>query len=110
MLIPVLVVSSLAHVYFKGNLTIKRVATTLYEEGDLVARNFGSGFCVGAFPTYSNKGFAVNNSNVLAAKMYSCLALADPKIKLDPYFVTGFIDAEGCFAINLLKNLRYKTG
>lgn len=30
--------------------------------------------------------------------------------KLNPYFVTGFADGEGCFAINIYKDPRRKTG
>jgi len=29
---------------------------------------------------------------------------------LNPYFVTGFSDAEGCFAIGLTKDSKRKTG
>lgn len=30
--------------------------------------------------------------------------------KLDPWFVTGFVDGEGCFSISIIKDPRYKTG
>jgi hypothetical protein len=30
--------------------------------------------------------------------------------KLNPWFVTGFTDAEGSFALGLYKNNKYKTG
>jgi hypothetical protein len=30
--------------------------------------------------------------------------------KLDPWFVTGFTDAEGCFGLYIYKNVKYKTG
>lgn len=30
--------------------------------------------------------------------------------KFNPYFVTGFCDAESCFTLNILKNPFYKTG
>jgi hypothetical protein len=29
--------------------------------------------------------------------------------KLDPWWVTGFVDAEGCFRISILKNKELKT-
>lgn len=29
---------------------------------------------------------------------------------LDPYYITGFADAEGCFQINISKNDKYRTG
>lgn len=31
-------------------------------------------------------------------------------IKLNPWFVTGFTDAEGCFGLYIYKNKNYKTG
>lgn len=31
-------------------------------------------------------------------------------VPLNPFFVTGFTDGEGCFSINLTKNKKYKTG
>ena len=30
--------------------------------------------------------------------------------KLNPWFVTGFTDAEGCFGLYIYKNANYKTG
>ena len=29
---------------------------------------------------------------------------------LNPYFITGFFDAEGCFMLSLIKDFKYKTG
>jgi hypothetical protein len=31
-------------------------------------------------------------------------------INLDPQFITGFVDGEGCFRLSITKNKRYKTG
>ena len=31
-------------------------------------------------------------------------------IKLDPWFVTGFVDAEGCFTTAVVKDSKSKTG
>lgn len=31
-------------------------------------------------------------------------------LQLDPLFITGFIEAEGCFYVGLLKKSSYKTG
>ena len=30
--------------------------------------------------------------------------------KINPWFITGFADGEGCFSINVIKNKKYKTG
>ena len=38
------------------------------------------------------------------------LADSSNKYSLNPWFVTGFIDGEGCFNINIVKNKNYKTG
>nr|AWL21282.1 LAGLIDADG endonuclease [Gamarada debralockiae] len=32
------------------------------------------------------------------------------KYKLNPYWVTGFVDAEGCFSLNMTENKSYKIG
>ena len=32
------------------------------------------------------------------------------KDKLNPYWVTGFVDAEGCFYVRLAKSKNHKTG
>lgn len=34
----------------------------------------------------------------------------DSKQRLDPFFVTGFVDAEGCFMIRLIKSKTNKIG
>jgi hypothetical protein len=31
-------------------------------------------------------------------------------IKLDPWFITGFADAECCFSLSVIKNKEYKVG
>ena len=35
--------------------------------------------------------------------------LSKNNIKLNPWFIIGFIDGEGCFFINVTKNKKYKT-
>lgn len=35
---------------------------------------------------------------------------SDEQFKLNPWFVTGFTDAEGCFSISIIKDPRYKAG
>lgn len=42
--------------------------------------------------------------------MYSSLVVVNSKVKLDPYFVTGFIDGEGSFTISVQKNQKLKIG
>jgi hypothetical protein len=36
--------------------------------------------------------------------------MKDVKCKLNPYWVTGFVDAEGCFYVRLAKSKNHKTG
>jgi hypothetical protein len=31
-------------------------------------------------------------------------------IKLDPWFITGFTDAEGCFLVSIIKDKEYRLG
>jgi hypothetical protein len=45
----------------------------------------------------------VHIKRFLSSKVNSLLVL-------DPYFVTGFVDGEGCFRISITKNQKYKTG
>ena len=48
----------------------------------------------------------------MGGKLYSSLAIVKLRgsPKLDPYFVTGFIDGEGSFSFNLARNLKLKSG
>ena len=32
------------------------------------------------------------------------------QIKLNPNWITGFVDGEGCFSIGIFKNLKFKIG
>lgn len=41
---------------------------------------------------------------------YSTSLLKTTEFKLNPWFVTGFADAEGCFTVTFQKNLRVKNG
>ena len=56
----------------------------------------------------------VPNAQLLVAKFtinrnYSTLYYID-NFKLDPWWITGFIDGEGCFSISISKNNKTKTG
>jgi NADH:ubiquinone oxidoreductase subunit K len=46
--------------------------------------------------------------NTLKIRNYSTTNLTNKTI--NPWFITGLIDAEGCFNVSVLKNLKYKTG
>ena len=48
-------------------------------------------------------------SKQLNIKNYSTLSKTNLDSKLNPWFVTGFIDAEGCFIILILKDPKNKT-
>lgn len=62
------------------------------------------------------------NKNLLVNQMYSNViirsishrhyssALQQPQQLLSPHWVTGFIDAEGCFTLGIESNPNYKTG
>ncbi len=61
----------------------------------------------------------LNNLTGLSHKLKSNISLEDSinfsgegeeTIDLNPFFVTGFVDAEGCFLINVRKNNKYKLG
>ena len=43
-------------------------------------------------------------------RLNSSLALVDSQIKLNPNWVTGFIDGEGCFSISVRRRLKSKLG
>ena len=45
----------------------------------------------------------VNNTTI------SVKSMAGPD-KLDPWFITGFVDAEGCFALGIFADSKYKMG
>ena len=41
--------------------------------------------------------------------LHKATTVMDSSNKLDPWFVTGFTDAEGCFGLYIFKNTNYKT-
>lgn len=47
-------------------------------------------------------------SNQLNKKYYSTLSIMSNNQKLNPWFITGFADAEGCFSIAILPNIKSK--
>jgi len=46
----------------------------------------------------------------LSKQLNNLFYSTDKNIKLNPYFVTGLIDAEGCFSTTIYKNIKLKTG
>lgn len=54
-----------------------------------------------------DKNLAVSESKLDGS---SCVSSNDEQFKLDPWFVTGFVDAEGSFSITVIKDPRYKAG
>ena len=58
---------------------------------------------------------AIPQNNLLQIRSYSTsaavqLSATASKIKLNPWWITGFVDGDGCFIMNIYKNLRLKTG
>ena len=54
-----------------------------------------------------------NSLNVNARRNYVTLSDNKHKIdelQIDPWFITGFTDAEGCFMCNMVKKPKYKAG
>jgi hypothetical protein len=52
--------------------------------------------------------YPVKNPSKQLNKLFSTVSGA--KKSLNPYFITGFTDAEGCFCVSIYKDDRYKTG
>jgi len=95
------------------------------EVRNLLASHFNSYPLLGAKNTefirwnhqHENKDFViapVRCNNLIGGRInkreFSTLALADSQIKLNPYWITGFCDAESSFVITLQENVKYKTG
>ena len=59
---------------------------------------------------YQVKFLSNQLSDIVKLNLYSSLTTQQSKIKLNPYFITGFTDGEGCFSIIILKNSQIKTG
>jgi len=53
-----------------------------------------------------NKG----KPGIYMIRLFSSLVLKQSHLKLNPYWLAGFIDAEGSFIISISKNLEFKTG
>ena len=52
-------------------------------------------------------GIIFNTTAPLGVRFYSSKSIEE---KLNPYFVTGFTDGEGCFHISIIKNKKLKLG
>lgn len=62
---------------------------------------------------YDSPSIGFNSFNVNARRNYTTLCNNKHKIdelQIDPWFITGFTDAEGCFACSVLKSSSYKLG
>ena len=46
----------------------------------------------------------------MVCRLYSTIVTVESQVKLDPYWVTGFIDGEGCFSIRIRKSSNTKIG
>ena len=57
-----------------------------------------------------HKNFCQNLGQVYTPSINSVLKNDVNNNKLNPWFVTGFTDAEGCFGLYIYKNANYKTG
>nr|YP_009364327.1 LAGLIDADG endonuclease [Ophiocordyceps sinensis]ARF03426.1 LAGLIDADG endonuclease [Ophiocordyceps sinensis] len=55
---------------------------------------------------FNNRKFILK----VAKKTFSCSLRTPRPNNLDPYWVTGFCDAEGCFGFRVRKNPELKTG
>ena len=78
-----------------------------YLDFSLQVVKFSTKFCI------SNSGVG----NVLTARNYSTLPCGDscPQCSVenfqpDPWWVTGFVDGEGCFHVSVTQNKNYKLG
>ena len=58
--------------------------------------------------TRSEMIYSVNNNFKFTKGLVRRFHNSD--IKLNPWFITGFSDAESCFIIRISKNSKYKTG
>ena len=67
---------------------------------------------VNSFSSYNLNKVSTNNLNfprVPQRRTISSL-ITEVKSKLNPWFITGFTDAEGCFGVYLANNEKYSTG
>ena len=64
-------------------------------------------FMLGLF--YSANLGILGGVQCISDNLFYCLIAIRSK-KLDPYFVTGFVDAEGCFFISVRKRKDFKIG
>jgi hypothetical protein len=62
---------------------------------------------------YDSPLIGFNSLNVNTGRYYSTLSNNKHKmddLQLDPLFITGFSDGEGCFSCSVLKSSSYKFG
>ena len=64
---------------------------------------------------YRNRIFS-KQINIQTSRLYSskvlkqCVLCRHDNLEMNPWFLTGFTDAEGCFTIGVVKNKKYKVG
>lgn len=49
-------------------------------------------------------------SNQIIKGFYTSQTILEKTILLNPWFISGFTDAEGCFTLSIVKDHRSKTG
>jgi len=49
-------------------------------------------------------------TRLYSSKVVQQCLVEKQNLKINPQFLTGFIDAEGCFTISITRDKKYKTG
>ena len=68
------------------------------------------------FEKNSRNRFFSKQINIQTSRLYSskvlkqCVLCRHDNLEMNPWFLTGFTDAEGCFTIGVVKNKKYKVG
>ncbi len=89
-------------IYFKG-VKEQRV------DGSSKSRNLDFVRCtlVAGKPVFRRKISSHSDNNIISKNMFKRFST---KSSLNPWFVTGLVDAEGCFILGVFKNDKYKMG
>jgi NADH:ubiquinone oxidoreductase subunit K len=105
------VVTILKNVRYKTGWNVQaRIQIKMHEKDRALIQSIQDFF--GGTKTKTNKGVTLSNSiNRNTKRYYSSKSVQqNPNLAMNPWFLTGYLDAEGCFTLGITRSKGSKTG